>query len=89
MSAPGVDILVPVPGGGFDYASGSSLAAAHVTGVIALLIAERPGLAHDDVTGLLSGSRGKDGGSVNACRALAKMLGRSACSDSTAARNAY
>ena len=89
LSAPAVDILVPVPGGGFDYASGSSLAAAHVTGVIALLIAEKPGLGHDDLTSLLSGSRGKDGGSVNACRALAKMLGRAACTDGTTARSAF
>ena len=89
LSAPSVDILVPVPGGGFDYASGSSLAAAHVTGVIALLIAENPGLGRDDVADLLAGSRGEDGGSVNACRALAKMLGRTACSDGTSGRNAY
>ena len=89
LSAPAVDILVPVPGGGFDYASGSSLAAAHVTGVIALLIAEKPGLGHDDLTGLLSGSRSEDGGSVNACRALAKMLGRTGCSDGTTARSVY
>lgn len=87
LSAPGVDILVPVPGGGFDYASGSSLAAAHVTGVIALLIAERPGLGHDELAALLAGSRGEDGGSVNACRALAKLLGRSACRDRTTAHN--
>ena len=79
LSAPAIDILVPIPGGGFDYASGSSLAAAHATGVIALLIAARPGLDHDDVAGLLAGSRGKDGGSINACRALATMLGSNGC----------
>lgn len=87
LRAPGVDILVPVPGGGFDYASGSSLSAAHVTGVIALMIAERPDISHDDVVGLLSGSRSKDNGSVNACRALAKMLGRTGCRDGVTASN--
>ena len=87
LHAPGVDILVPVPGGGFDYASGSSLSAAQVTGVIALLIAERPGIGREDVAGLLVGSRNEDGGSVNACRALARMLGRPGCHDGAAAQN--
>lgn len=86
LHAPGVDILVPVPGGGFDYASGSSLSAAQVTGVIALMIAQRPGIGHDDVTGLLAASGGEDGGSVNACRVLAKMLDRPACQDMAATR---
>ena len=87
LHAPGADILVPVPGGGFDYASGSSLSAAHVTGVIALLIAERPGIGRDDVVGLLADSRAEDGRSVNACRALAQMLGRPGCRDGAAAHN--
>jgi subtilisin family serine protease len=86
LSAPAIDILVPVPGGGFDYASGSSLAAAHATGVIALLIAARPGLDIDDVAGLLAGSRGKDGGSINACRALATMLGSKGCQNGKTAQ---
>ncbi len=88
LHAPGVDILVPVPGGGFDYASGSSLSAAHVSGVVALMIAERPGIGRDDVAGLLADSRAEEGGSVNACRALAQMLGRPGCRDGAAAHNA-
>ena len=87
LRAPGVDILVPVPGGGFDYASGSSLSAAHVTGVIALMIAERPRISHEDLVGLLSGSRSEHGGSVNACRALTKMLGRNGCRSGVTAHN--
>lgn len=86
LRAPGVDILVPVPGGGFDYASGSSMSAAHVTGVIALMIAERPGISNDDVVGLLAASRTENGGSVNACRALAKMLGRTGCRNGVTAQ---
>ncbi len=87
LHAPGADILVPVPGGGFDYASGSSLSAAHVTGVIALMIAERPGIGRDDVVAFLTGSRAEDGRSVNACRALAQMLDRPGCRDGAAAHN--
>lgn len=87
LSAPGVDILVPVPGGGFDYASGSSLSAAHVTGVIALMMAARPGVSQDDVVSLLAGSRAEGKGSINACRALAKLLDRTGCLDGVAASN--
>jgi len=85
--APGEEILVPVPGGGFDYASGSSLSAAQVSGIVALLVAERPGLGNDDVTRLLVDSRA-GGVSVNACRALAHLLRRSGCRDDTTAQNA-
>jgi thermitase len=36
--APGTDVLSTVPGGAFAFASGTSFAAAHVTGVLAVLI---------------------------------------------------
>lgn len=88
LTAPGDDILVPVPGGGFDYASGTSLSAAQVSGVIALLVAERPGLRRDDVTALLAGSRTAPQAPVNACRALAQLLGRGGCRE-TATANHY
>lgn len=38
LAAPGVDILTTSPRGAFNVASGTSLATAHVTGVIALLM---------------------------------------------------
>jgi subtilisin family serine protease len=79
VRAPGDEILVPVPGGGYDYASGSSLSAAHVSGVIALLVAEHPGLSRDDINTLLVDSRPTVDKSVNACRALARLLQRSGC----------
>jgi len=44
LSAPGRDILTLNPGGSYDFASGSSLAAAHVTGTVALLRALHPAL---------------------------------------------
>ena len=86
MHAPGEEILVPVPGGGYDYASGSSLSAAHVTGIVALLVAKQPGLSRDDVNTLLVDSRATAGRSVNACRALARLLQRSGCREESAAR---
>lgn len=44
LSAPGHDILSTEPGGGYDFSSGSSMAAAHVSGIMALLLALDPGL---------------------------------------------
>lgn len=44
LSAPGNDILTTQPGGGYDFTSGSSMAAAHVSGIVALLLALSPNL---------------------------------------------
>lgn len=52
--APGQDVLTLQPGGAYDYASGSSLAAAHVSGVAALLLAAEPRLAADRLHALLA-----------------------------------
>ena len=80
ITAPGDEILVPVPGGGFDYASGSSLSAAQVSGIVALLVAKQPQLTRDEIFGLLVESRASLDASVNACRALARLLTRTGCS---------
>lgn len=79
VAAPGDEILVPVPGGGFDYASGSSLAAAHVSGIAALLVASSPALSNDKVNLLLRESRDPVGHVVNACRALSRLLEQPGC----------
>ncbi len=47
--APGTDILGPAPGNRFDYFTGSSLAAAHVTGIVALALERAPGLNGRDL----------------------------------------
>ncbi len=54
VAAPGVDILTTVPGGGYDFLSGSSLAAAHVSGVIALLLERNPQLTPSAIRTLLA-----------------------------------
>jgi subtilisin family serine protease len=44
LAAPGVNVLVTAPSGGYEFRSGTSLAAAHVTGAVALLLQSRPDL---------------------------------------------
>lgn len=53
LSAPGNDILTTQPGGGYDFTSGSSMAAAHVSGIVALLLALSPELDARSIRELL------------------------------------
>jgi len=90
IAAPGVDILTTTPHGSYDFLSGSSLAAAHVTGVVALLLEQRPKLAPSEIRELLrltvhpvmvkSGASAPAAlGLVDACAALSKLLAVPAC----------
>ncbi|MFL9824856.1 S8 family serine peptidase [Rhodoplanes sp. SY1] len=54
VAAPGVDVLVPSPEGAYQLTTGTSVAAAHVSGVAALLIEARPSLTPADVRGILT-----------------------------------
>jgi subtilisin family serine protease len=66
LAAPGVDILAPAPDGNYQVASGTSLAAAYVSGVAALLLERRPKLMPDTAKKVLAetakdlGPRGRD-----------------------------
>jgi subtilisin family serine protease len=53
LAAPGIDILTTVPPKGYNEVRGSSLAAAHVTGVVALLLERAPGLSPIHVRAIL------------------------------------
>lgn len=72
LSAPGREILTLTPGGHYDVASGSSMSAAEVTGVVTLIRARQPKLTSTGVrAALLQSMRGNNGiQAVNACVAL-------------------
>jgi subtilisin family serine protease len=75
LKAPGQDILTTVPGGHYDFGSGSSLATAHVSGVVALLLGLPDAPRPDAVRALLERSRPSAGGagSISACGAIAAL----------------
>ena len=49
VAAPGVDIIAAAPANSYQFSSGTSIAAAHISGVIALLLAEKPDLDADTI----------------------------------------
>jgi subtilisin family serine protease len=49
VAAPGVDILLPAPERGYQVTTGTSFAAAEVSGIVALMLERRPDLGHDRV----------------------------------------
>jgi subtilisin family serine protease len=53
VAAPGIEILTTVPNDGYDFVSGSSLAAAHVSGIIALLLELNSRLLPEQIKDLL------------------------------------
>jgi subtilisin family serine protease len=75
LSAPGSDILTTQPGGGYDFTSGSSMAAAHVTGITALLLSLAPKLDAHAVHDLLLRSSKVSHGTlqVNAASAVSAL----------------
>jgi len=53
IAAPGVDILLPSPGGNYQVSSGTSFAAAHVSGIAALILERKRDLKPDAVRKIL------------------------------------
>jgi hypothetical protein len=53
VAAPGVDILVPAPNAGEQLTSGTSVSAAQVSGIVALLLERNPALTPDEARNIL------------------------------------
>ncbi len=73
LYAPGEQIMVAIPGNAYDFRSGSSLATAHVSGIVALLLSIAPQLSQENVLALLTASQKaelSDHVSVHACAVL-------------------
>ena len=89
LAAPGIEILTTAPRESYDFLSGSSLAAAHVSGVIALLLEHRPRLTQRELWTLLTetaqpvlipaSTRAAQVRVVDVCAAIGKLLGPSYC----------
>ncbi len=84
VRAPGRDVLSLAPEGHYDFYSGSSLATAEVSGLVALLRAERPRLTGRQARALLIQDPANTAPAVwttvpNACTALATLLHRRQC----------
>ena len=54
VAAPGVDILSLAPDDAYQVSTGSSIAAAHVSGIAALMLQIRPSLTPRDIRAILT-----------------------------------
>jgi subtilisin family serine protease len=85
LRAPARDIVTLVPNGHYDFASGSSLATAQISGVVALLLARNERLGVERLRALLVQSTRRHDTtrgpylSVNACTALAQVVRGAIC----------
>jgi subtilisin family serine protease len=83
LYAPGREILTLMPGGHYDFASGDSIATAHVTGVVALLLEKNRTLTAAEAYRLLrdtsSAPGDASGAHVDACAALIALMARGSC----------
>ncbi len=79
LAAPGVDILTTMPHGSYDLFSGSSAAAAEVSGVAALLLEKNPKLTPAQLAAILQKTAhpidADPVAEVDACAALASVAG--------------
>lgn len=81
LAAPADEVLTTTPGAGYAFLTGTSLAAAHTTGVIALLMERQPDLDAERIAAILTATTTYSSGSasINACRAVARLAGEASC----------
>jgi subtilisin family serine protease len=83
LAAPSVDILTTVPNGSYDLLSGSSFAAAQVSGIAALMLERNPRLTPAELAGVIRRTAHPLSpagvGQVDACAAVASLAGKGDC----------
>ncbi len=87
FAAPGADIVTTAPDAGYHFLSGSSLSAAHVSGVVALLLQHAPSMKPQDIRQVLERTAleapvpaGTSGvGFLDVCAALQEIVPGAAC----------
>jgi subtilisin family serine protease len=81
LAAPADEVLTTTPGAGYAFLTGNSLAAAHTTGVVALLMEREPDLDAERIAAILTATTTYSAGSasINACRAVARVTETAAC----------
>ena len=86
LAAPATEVLTTTPGAGYAFLSGNSLAAAHTTGVIALLMERQPDIDAERIAAILTATTTYSAGtaSISACRAVARLAGTEPCLAPTA-----
>jgi hypothetical protein len=82
IAAPGRDIPTTLPGGRWDFVSGASFAAAHVSGLVALLTELRPALTTAEVRQAVAERAGDTQAvaGVDTCALLERLTAACACS---------
>jgi subtilisin family serine protease len=79
LLAPGNDIPTSAPGGRWSFVSGSSYAAAHVSGMLALLDELRPDTSPARMRTLLESGAALHTATVNACTAISRLVRDLSC----------
>jgi subtilisin family serine protease len=78
--APARDIPAPAPHAAYRFVSGTSFAAAHVSGIAALLLELRPALSPTQIHGMLTPGDMQFAHGIDACVTITRIAGLCACS---------
>ena len=79
LLAPGSDIPAPAPDGRWSFVSGSSYAAAHASGMLALLDELQPGATPAQLRRLLQPVDTLNAGNIDACATISRLVHHSDC----------
>jgi subtilisin family serine protease len=79
LLAPGNDIPTTAPGGRWAFVNGSSYAAAHVSGMLALLGELQPGVSPAQLRRLLQPAEALNAGNIDACASISRLVRNCDC----------